>query len=223
MYRITGAIFDLDGTLIDSMFVWAECYSMVLSRYFQVTYADLDKAMAEKLDTAPVTIGIPMLCEYFHSSIDPQIILNAIDDYFYQFYHFEVQLKDGVRELLEHLHQKGVKMCVASASSPESVRAALAHCKIDSYFDTVLTCDEIGKSKEHTDIYESALARLQTPKESTWVFEDAVIAIRTSHRMGLPIVGIYDAGQKEQEEIQSLSTVYLAKGESHTALIPYFD
>ena len=223
MYRITGAIFDLDGTLIDSMFVWTECYSMVLNRYFQVTYADLDKAMAEKLDTAPVTIGIPMLCEYFRSPIDPQQIIEEINGYFYQFYHFEVQLKDGVRALLEHLHQKGVKMCVASASSPESVRAALAHCKIDSYFDTVLTCDEIGKSKEHPDIYDLALARLQTPKESTWVFEDAVIAIRTSHRMGLPIVGIYDAGQKEQEEIQSLSTVYLAKGESHTALIPYFD
>ena len=223
MNKITGAIFDLDGTLTDSMSVWTGCYAMVLKRYFKATYEDLSREMAQALDTAPITIGIPMLCRYFRSSISAEKILKEIDEYLYHFYFYEVCLKDGVRELLEHLYSKEVKMCVASASSPRFVQAAIKHCKIDPYFTKVFTCDEIGKSKETPDIYELAISQLNTSRKETWIFEDAVIAMRTAAQTGMPTVGIYDREQREQDEIRSLSTIYLAKGESHATLIPYFD
>lgn len=222
MNNITGAIFDMDGTLTDSMFVWDECMDEVLHRYFHTTRDQMDQAMVQKMDTAPISIGGPMLCEYFSSSIDPNEILGMMREYFRDFYCNKIELKDGVRELLDHLKKKGVRMCVASASSPEMVRAALKHCEIEDCFCAVLTCDDVKKSKEYPDIYEAALSLLNTPKETTWIFEDAVIALRTAHRMGMNTVGIYDAGQKEQEEIRSLSMIYVEREENHRKLIACF-
>ena len=222
MNKITGAIFDLDGTLTDSMFIWDECQDEVLRRYFHTTRDQIDRDMLEKMDTAPISMGVPMLCEYFSSSVDPKEILDMMNEYFRDFYCNKIELKDGVRELLEHLRKKGVRMCVASASSPEMVRAALKHCGIEDYFCAVLTCDDVKKSKEYPDIYEVALSLLHTPKETTWIFEDAVIALRTANRMGMNTVGIYDAGQKDQEEIRALSQIYVDRGEDHRKLIPCF-
>lgn len=222
MNKITGAIFDMDGTLTDSMFIWDECLDEVLRRYFHTTRDQIDRDMLEKMDTAPISMGVPMLCEYFSSSVDPKEILDMMNEYFRDFYCNKIELKDGVRELLEHLRKKGVRMCVASASSPESVRAALRHCGIEDYFCAVLTCDDVKKSKEYPDIYEVALSLLHTPKETTWIFEDAVIALRTAHRMEMNTVGIYDAGQKDQEEIRVLSQIYVDRGEDHRKLIPCF-
>lgn len=223
MKKIEGAIFDLDGTLVDSMWVWDDCFEQVLRTHFGTSRAQLDPNLLDQMDTSPISIGIPMLCEHFHSEKDPNLILNKMRLFFDHFYSNEVRLKEGVRELLAALAAKGVKMCIASASSPGSVNAALKHCGIDSYFLRVLTCDDVGKSKEYPDIYEAALELLGSSRENTWVFEDAVIALRTSHKMGLPTVGIFDASQREQEEIRSLSTVYLDRGESHKHLISYFE
>ena len=222
MNKITGAIFDMDGTLTDSMFIWDECLDEVLRRYFHTTRDQIDRDMLEKMDTAPISMGGPMLYEYFSSSVDPKEILDMMNEYFRDFYRHKIELKDGVRELLEHLAKKGVRMCVASASSPEMVRAALKHCGIEDYFCAVLTCDDVKKSKEYPDIYEAALSLLHTPKETTWIFEDAVIALRTAHRMEMNTVGIYDAGQKDQEEIRALSKIYVDRGEDHRKLIACF-
>ena len=60
------------------------------------------------------------------------------------------------------------------------------------------------------------------PRESTWIFEDAVIAMRTASRVGMKVAGVYDAAQKEQEEIKSLSTVYVSKEENLLKLVNYF-
>ena len=222
MRKIEGAIFDLDGTLVDSMWLWNGCYERVLRTFFGVCRETMEPAMLEKMDTAPITIGIPMLCEYYQSKIDPEEIFADLNRTFHQFYSNEVQLKEGVKELLEHLKGKGVRMCIASASAPEMVNAALRHCGINHYFIKVLTCDDVGRSKEYPDVYEAALKLLGTSKESTWVFEDAIVAVRTSHAMGLHTVGIYDDGQKGQEEICALSDIYLAQGESHQRLVSFF-
>jgi len=222
MDKITGAIFDMDGTLTDSMFIWNACFDEALSRFFGTTRDQMDRQIVEKLDTAPISMGVPLLCEYFSSPIDQQEILDMMKDYMQDFYSNKVELKAGALELLEHLSKKGIPMCVASASSPMFVHAALKHCGIDHYFKKILTCDEIGKSKEYPDIYELSLSVLSSPRESTWIFEDAVIAMRTASRVGMKVAGVYDAAQKEQEEIKSLSTVYVSKEENLFKLVDYF-
>ena len=222
MYQIEGAIFDLDGTLVDSMGIWSEGLEFLLNRFFGVSRAELDDEMSYKLDTAPLTISVPMLCEYFHSSVKPREIMDEMNRFLWNFYSREIELKEGVLELLEHLKQLGVKMCVASASANDKVEAAMKHCGIDRYFEFLITCDDVKKSKEYTDVYDIALERLGTDADHTWIFEDAVIALRTARRTAMHTVGIYDPEQKEQEEIRSLSDIYLAKGESHKKLISFF-
>lgn len=219
---IKGGIFDLDGTLVDSMWFWGRGLDVLLDRFFGMTRAELDDEISHKLDTAPLTISVPMLCDRFGSKVDPKEILLEMERFFGDFYSGQIELKPGVLEFLEHLKQKGVKMCVASASANNMVEAAMKHCGIDGYFEFLLTCDDVSRSKEYTDVYDIAVERLGTDPDQTWIFEDAVIALRTASKTSMHTVGIFDPGQKEQEEIRTLSEIYLEQGKTYKDLIRSF-
>jgi len=136
-----------------------------------------------------------------------------------KFYSDEVMLKADVGEFLEYCHDKGIKMCIASATDIKFVRLAAKHCKIEKYFSHILSCTEIGKGKDKPDIYLKALECLGTAKEETCVFEDSHVAIETAARIGLKTVGIYDKYNSDQDKIREISTVYIAEGETLEKLI----
>ena len=101
-------------------------------------------------------------------------------------------------------------MAVATSTDRVHVEAALKKNGLYDYFDAIFTCSEIGVGKIKPDIFERALEKLGTKKAATWVFEDALYALKTAKEADFRTVGIYDeTSRKEQEKIKGIADIYL--------------
>ena len=146
-------------------------------------------------------------------------LLQFANSIMFDFYDNRVELKSGVKEFLEHCKNKGIKMCIASATAPDLITVALEHCGIESYFSKIFSCAEVGKGKEEPDVFLQVCEFLGAKPEETWVFEDSLVAIKTAVKVGMLTVGIYDAYNFGQAEVKALATEYIADGESLLKLI----
>lgn len=203
---IRGAIFDCDGTLFDSMYLYRDFCRRYLAGKGLKPKADLD-------DTVRY-MGIMDAAEYVRRtySIDSTAI-QIVQDWnliLEQAYYHEIKLRPGVRELLAALHDRGIPMCVATATDRYLVEAALKREEIFAYFQDITTCGEVGAGKERPDVFLRALEILGTDAESTWVFEDARHAVLTAKKYGFPVCAVFDEDEQDHiSEIKEKSDIYL--------------
>lgn len=217
--EIKGAIFDMDGTLIDSLCSWDVVWEAFGKRYLGKSgfrpSEDADKAVR----TMTLKDAMEMVHKTYGLGENGAALLDAANEIFRDFYAREVQLKPGVREFLEECRSRGIKMCIATATGPKLLQTAIDHCQIGQYFSKIFSCGTIGKGKDQPDIYLAALEYLGTEKEETCVFEDSAVAIDTAHRLGLKTVAIYDRYNYGQEQMRATADVYIADGETLMRLV----
>jgi HAD superfamily hydrolase (TIGR01509 family) len=202
--KITGAIFDMDGTLMDSMDYWA----IVPSEYLDL------KGIEKKKDTNRLFTDMGMKWWYEYQEIPYPFEEVSSDIYMLmqKYYDKDIKLKDGVYDMLTRLKNAGVKMVLATATDREVVEKILKRLNIDKFFSAIFTSKEVGKGKRFPLIFEKALEFLGTDKETTYVFEDAIHAMKTCHANGFKIVGVYYKNVWESEEsIKALCNYYLDK------------
>lgn len=204
---IKGAIFDVDGTLLDSMEIWEN----VGARYLRRLQKEPEENLSEILFPMTVEEGaIYVKRKYGLSQSVPQIVAGVFDTV-RDFYACEAPLKAGVREFLESLSAKEIPMTVATSTEREHIEAAFERLQIRQYFQAIFTCPEVGAGKTRPVIYEKASACLGTVPRETYVFEDVIYAIRTAKRAGFQTVGVYDRfSEDDQEEIENTADIYLA-------------
>lgn len=212
--EIKSAIFDMDGTLVDSLMVWDALWQKFGDKYlggrpFAPTPED-DKAIR----TLPLKNAMELVHTNYNIGKSGQELLDETNEMMVDFYSNTVQLKNGVKEFLENLYNKGVKMCIASATAPNLVKIAMEHCELNKYFPKVFSCGDLGLGKDKPDIYLLAQQYLGTEISETWVFEDSFVAIKTAHDIGMNTVGIYDKFNPYQEEIKKIANHYIADGET---------
>jgi len=217
--NIKGAIFDMDGTLIDSLMLWD-----VLWEKFGVRFLNREGFRPSEEDDKIVrTMTLKDAMDHIHSiykiGSSGAHLLEMANEIMINFYSNDVELKEGVSEFLEYCYVKGIRMCIASASDMPLIKLAVEHLKIGKYFVSILSCAEIGKGKEQPDIYLNALETLGTSVEQTCIFEDSHIAIDTADKLRMKTVGIYDKYNYGQEEMKKIATVYIAEGETLEKLI----
>lgn len=178
--KIAGAIFDVDGTLLDSLSIW----NTVGEDYLLSLGIQPEEHLAEKINDMSLSqAAIYFQTEYgVEKSVEE--IIQGINDIVKNFYLKEVQLLPGVKEFLQLLSLQNVKMVAATVSDKVLIEKALLRCGIDTYFSEILTCEEVGAGKDEPLIYEKALEILGTSKVNTIVFEDALYAIETAQKAG---------------------------------------
>lgn len=203
--RIRGAIFDVDGTLLDSMFIW----DTIGETYLR----SIGYQPKENLNETFKNMSLHQAACYYQTeygvtlSIDQ--IMDGVNAMLERYYRFEVPLKPGVAELLERLQQSGVKLCIATATDRHLVEAALDRCGVLSCFGEIFTCNEVGHGKDEPDIFEAALRFLGTKREETLVFDDALYAVRTAKEAGFLVAAVYDSHERSQAEVRARSDLYL--------------
>ena len=203
--RIRGAIFDVDGTLLDSMFIW----DTIGETYLR----SIGYQPKENLNETFKNMSLHQAARYYQTeygvtlSIDE--IMDGVNAMLERYYRFEVPLKPGAAELLEWLRQDGVRLCIATATDRHLVEAGLDRCGVLSCFGEIFTCNEVGHGKDEPDIFEEALRFLGTEKAETVVFDDALYAVRTAKEAGFPVAAVYDSHEKAQDQVQALADVYL--------------
>jgi HAD superfamily hydrolase (TIGR01509 family) len=205
---IKGVIFDLDGTILDSMPIWDKAGEMFL----HTLGIEAEPGLARIMFCMSMTEGAEFLKERYHLNLDVNSIIAGINHTIEDFYAYQVQLKDGVEQFLKEMKQAGIKMVVATSCDREVFERALARLKVIHYFDRIFTNTEIGVGKEKPDIYLAAAEHLGTLPKDTWVIEDALYAIQTAKNAGFRTVGVFDASNRENlDEIKTITDIYMQK------------
>ena len=207
---IKGAIFDLDGTLLDSMFIW--------DTIGEVYLRSLDIEPRENLAETFKTFTLEESAEYYRThygvTLSVAEIVDGVNRMIEDLYKSTVPLKKGVAEFLAGLSKAGVRMCIATVTDKYLVEAALTRLKVRQYFSEIFTTAEVGYGKNDPRIYRTALAYLGTQKSETVVFEDAYHALMTAKNDGFPVAAVYDKHELRQTEIKENSDYYITNYET---------
>ncbi len=204
--KISGAIFDMDGTLLDSMYVWIN----VGVRYVISQGINPGEDLEEKLSNMTMEQASHYIKNEFGIATSIQGIIDGINSMVESQYRDVVLPKSGVVEMLENLKSRGIKMCIATATDLHLAEMALKRTGLMKYFSKIFTCTMVGAGKSSPAIFETALEYLGTPKAETYVFEDALYAIKTAKAAGFPIVGIFDPCMvHDRAKIEALSDYYI--------------
>ncbi|MGL6173138.1 MAG: HAD family hydrolase [Cellulosilyticaceae bacterium] len=203
------AIFDLDGTLIDSMYVWKH----IGEDYLKAKALIPPKDLANRLKTMTMMESASYFRNELGIELDEKEIIYQINQMVADKYAQEVQLKTYVKNYIECLKQQGTKMCILTASERVNVEAILKRCGILDKFECILTCTELGLSKASPEIFKTAarqLAQRDVSLEEVMVFEDALHAIQQAKQAGCYVIGVYDeSAQKDQEQIKEICDQYI--------------
>ncbi|HIV42497.1 MAG TPA: HAD family phosphatase [Candidatus Mediterraneibacter guildfordensis] len=208
---IRGVIFDVDGVLLNSMPVWENLGEIYLERLG----IEAEKGLGETLFAMSLEEGADYLIENYGLKQTPGEIIAGLNREVQDFYGRKVPLKEGVRRYLEEFRDRKIPMAIATSGDRANAEAALKRLKVLSYFRAVFTCSEIGSSKSHPDIYYAAALQLDADPSDTWVFEDALHAIRTAKKAGFRTAGVYDrASGRDLAQIRDTADIYLPEFKS---------
>ena len=219
MMKIKGAIFDMDGTLINSLICWKEIWVAIADRYLDGEEGFPGEEIDRKLRTMTLLEGMEMLHTVRGIGKDGRELWDFCNTLIEDFYRNKVEMKSGAMKFLKYLHDNGVKICIASASALNMVEIAAERCELGKYIPKLLSSCDFGCGKDRPDVYLAALSYLGTPLEETWVFEDSLVALKTAKEIGMPVVGIYDAYNFGQDEMRAISNYYIEDGEGLDKLI----
>ena len=202
---IKGAIFDLDGTILDSMFVW----DTIGEDYLR----SLAIAPKGNLKETFKTFTLEQAAEYYRENYGVTLsvdeIIDGVNKMVEVYYAETVKLKPGIEVFLEKLKANGVKMCIATVTDKPLVEVALNRLGVRDYFSEIFACSEVGHSKEEPHIYREAQKHLNTEKGETVVFEDALHALKTAKADGFVIAGVFDVHEENQEELKKTADTYI--------------
>ena len=202
---IQGVIFDFDGTLFDSMFIWDTAGEVYLRSIGKEPEADLQKVLK------PMSLlqSAQYIREKYDIPLSVEEIMDGVNRTVEGFYFRSVEPKPGVIDFLEELHRRTIRMCIATATDRYQVEAALQRCKMRHFFCEIFTCTEVGSGKDRPDIFRKAMEHLQTDRSNTAVVEDAYHAAFTAKQDGFLVVGVYDSYESRQQELLQLADVFL--------------
>ena len=169
-------IFDMDGTLVDSMGYWKR-----LGREFlaQKGVTENVEPVLERIKPMTMTESAALFIESFALSGTPESIaaeMNAVMD---EHYRRDVPLKPGADRYLQALRSRGARLC-------------LERLGVADQFEFLLSCDAVGGGKDRPDVFFEAARRLGSAPADTAAFEDAIYAARTAKQAGFYTVGVYD-------------------------------
>lgn len=203
--NIKCAIFDFDGTLFDSMFIW----DSVGEIYLGSLGLKPKPSLREDVRTMSLYQAACYLRKEYDLSLSVEQIMSGVNQTVEHFYIYDVLPKPGVVSFLEQMKKAGIPMCIATATNRYLIEAALQRCGMMQYFDAVFTCGEIGHGKDEPVIFQIAMEHFGSERSNTIIFEDAIHAIQTAKADGFTVVAVYDTSEKRQDEIRTLADCYI--------------
>jgi HAD superfamily hydrolase (TIGR01509 family) len=201
-----GAIFDIDGTLLDSMPIWND----LGERYLETLSVKAEKNLGGILFPMTMEEAAGYLKERYQLPQTAEEIVQGVLGIVENFYRYEVGLKTGVEAYLKGLHRKGIPMILATTGDKELATAALTRLGVFGYFRDILTVSDYGTSKHEPDIYRKAAEILQVQPGECVVFEDVYYALETAKPAGFLCAGVKDAASEEDwERIRTIADYWI--------------
>lgn len=217
MGKLNAVIFDLDGTLVDSMWMWTDIDIEYLEQFGLTLPANLQK----EIEGMSFTETAVYFKETFHLPKTLEQIKEDWNRMAYEKYAREVPLKPGVMGFLDYLKKERIPCGIATSNSLELVTAALAQHGIEGCFQAVVTGCMVAKGKPAPDVYLETARLLETPPRECLVFEDVPMGILAGKNAGMTVCAVADPYSENQlEEKRRLSDYYITDYRQVAGLIP---
>lgn len=183
-----AAIFDLDGTLVDSMWMWKAIDIEYLARYGY----ECPPMLQREIEGMSFSETAVYFKEYFHLPDTLEQIKRAWVEMSIEKYRNEVPMKKGALGFLQYLHASGIKTGIATSNGREMVDAVLESLNLTPYFHVIKTACEVAAGKPAPDIYLKVAEDLQTAPSDCIVFEDVPAGIQAGKAAGMVVCAVED-------------------------------
>ena len=190
-----AAIFDLDGTLVDSYKAWERAFCIELKDHgvivskeefvavYKMTDTETRDFLKGKIHTLRLGLNVEQIYALLFKSMEQQ-------------YEHSILPKAGAVAFVETLYQEGIPLCVATLTHDSLAHKVLSRIGITPFLKFIITGDHVGISKKFPDIYIEATRRLGCTVHQTAVFEDSFTAIKTANKAGFMVYGVHDEHQR---------------------------
>lgn len=201
-----GIIFDVDGTLLDSMWMWRE----LDFRFLREVGVEPDAEYPNIVNKMTLEEGVIYTKQVFQLAMSEEEIMDRIMEMARDFYYYEAELKPYAKEFLAAMYRAGVPMAIATTSKGDFIEHALARNGVMGYFREAFSGSDLGINKTVPDIYHMAAKSIHRGIEDVWVFEDSYHAVKTAKDAGYRVVAVYDrSNDRDLLETISLADVYI--------------
>lgn len=187
--KIDAVIFDLDGTLLDSMGIWEN----VDRNFLKENGVEPPEGVSDIVKKMTIQDSAMYFKERFRLSHSCEYIIDRIEEMVADEYRLHIPLKKGAYEAVMECQKKGIRMCVATATYNRLAYSALERLGILSSFDFVMTCSDVGAGKDNPLIFFKAAEKMECVPERTLVVEDSLHCIKTAKSAGFITAGVYDS------------------------------
>ena len=187
--KYTHAVFDLDGTLIDSMPVWKNSARTFLRTLGIEAEANLN----DVLFNLSLIHGAEYIQKTYTPNLEIQQILDGVEDVVVGAYEKTIPLRNGALEFLQELKARGVRCSIATSNDMPLVKLALERLKVAQFFESIFTCTDLKTSKDEPRVYLEAMQSIGGTIENTIVFEDALLPIKTATKAGFAVAAMQDS------------------------------
>jgi len=198
------AVFDLDGTLIDSMFIWER---LALDYLISIGIKP-PKDLRKELKPLSMLEGCHYCKERFNIDKSAEEMNYDLEKILEDYYGNRFQLKPYVLETLELLKEKDIRTCIATATEDRLVETLLNRLDIAHYFEFIQTSNNAGVGKNDTRFFEILIDRLGEKPEDIYLFEDAIHSIESAQACGIKTVAIYD-GNSDEDRKREVADIYI--------------
>lgn len=203
--NIKALIFDLDGTIADSMWMWRAIDVEFLAK-FNIPYQD---GLQQEIEGKSFEETAVYFKETFKIDWSLDEIMDCWNEMAYYKYQNEVPLKAGAYEFITKARQKGYKLAIASSNSAKLIGAVLDSHELTGVFDSIVNCSEVKKGKPAPDVYFEAASRINVLPEECMVFEDIVPGILAGVNAGMKVCAVEDKySLQDRDEKSELADYY---------------
>lgn len=205
--NVEAIIFDLDGTLVDSMWVWRKVDEIYSEKY--------NISTPDNIGTILEGMSYTEVATYFRDEFKLPFSVDEIkqewDDMTLHMYQDEVELKDSVKEFLDHLYMRNIKMGIATSSSRDHVEAVLEGRGIRKYFEYITTSCDVSAGKPAPDVYLNTAAKMNVEPSKCLAFEDVANGIMAAKSAGMKVCAVEDNSNViHRDRLKELADYYIS-------------
>ncbi len=200
---IRYAIFDLDGTLLDSSYMWQN----LGTRYLNLLGIEPTNDLAESLCVMTMPESANYLRDKYSIPYSADEILRQFARMTEEFYKEQVGFRTGAPRLLAQLRARCIKMSIATAGDANLGMTALSRLGVSNFFTGAVSCSEYG-AKTSSEVFLAAAELIYAVPEETIVFEDSLHAIRSAKKAGFRTAAVRDISERNQDELKRIADFY---------------